>query len=773
MKEKLLFRESVRGIVEYVLKSGSLDDRFVSRSRAIDGTIAHGKLQKDNELIYENYEKEVRMQYEFHNENIVLLVDGRADGIINENENIIIEEIKSTYMDLSYLYEDYNLLHWAQGKFYGYIYCMNNNIKKITIRLSYFNINTDQVRSFDKIYSLKELEGFVYELVNKYLEILTLKESFKVERNRSIKELQFPFNSYRKGQRDLAVSCYSIIRRKGVLFAQAPTGIGKTISTLFPAIKAIGEDMGEKIVYLTAKTITRTVAEEAYIKLFKSNLKFKVVTITAKEKICLNNEVKCNPDDCVYAKDYFTKINDVINSLIKRNNIFFREEIVEYAKKYNVCPFELSLDLSNWCDGVICDYNYAFDPRVKLKRIFEDRNEENILLIDEAHNLVNRAREMYSFTLQKSKVMTVNKIIKGKVPKLYKISNSINKEMIHIRRELEEINKNFKYHNEQYKELIKLLRAFISEADNYLVKSKGTDGYEEVLDFYYEVRNFIAASELYDKEYTTILKSDRSEFSIKIFCINPAKNLRQVIKNTYSSIIFSATLSPIKYYVDLIGGDEESFKLRFDSPFNKENLSTYIYSLDMRYVNREKNIDILCNIIYKFINEKIGNYMVFLPSFEYLYKVYSRYIDMYGDEGTMVQEENLSEIKKEEFLRAFNEDNNIIGFTVVGGMFSEGVDLPGDKLIGAIIVGVGFPMVSIENNIISEYFEENGFDYSYTYPGINKVLQSAGRVIRTENDKGRVLLIDRRYKSSKYKLLLPKEWEVEEYMCNIKNKNYI
>lgn len=768
MKEKLLFRESVRGIVEYVLKSGSLDDRFISRGRAIDGTIAHGKLQKDNLEIYENYEKEVRMQHDFQKENIILLVEGRADGIINEKGNIIIEEIKSTYMDLAYLYEDYNLLHWAQGKFYGYIYCIDNNLKDITIRLSYFNINTDEVRSFDHIYTFEELKNFVDGLVSQYLETLTLKESFKEERNKSIKELQFPFKSYRKGQRELAVSCYSNIRKRGILFAQAPTGIGKTISTIFPALKAIGEGMGEKIIYLTAKTITRTVAEEAYFKLLKNNLKFKVVTITAKEKICLNNEVKCNPDDCIYAKDYFTKINSVINNLIKNNNVFFRNEIIEYANRYKVCPFELSLDLSNWCDGVICDYNYAFDPRVRLKRIFEDRNEDNILLIDEAHNLVNRAREMYSCTLQKSKVMSVNRIIKGKVPKLYKISNSINKEMIHIRRELEEINKSFKYHNEEYKELIKLLRSFVSEADNYLVKGKGTEGYEDVLEFYYEVRNFIAASELYDEEYTTILKNDKNEFTIKIFCINPAKNLRQVIKSTYSSIIFSATLSPVKYYVDLIGGDEESFKLRFDSPFNKENLLTYLYPLDMRYVNRENNIDILCKVIYQFINERKGNYMAFLPSFDYLYKVHSRYIELYGERGVIIQEENLSEIKKEEFLRAFNEENNIIGFTVVGGMFSEGVDLPGDKLIGAIIVGVGFPMVSIENNIIAEYFDSSGFDYSYTYPGINKVLQSAGRVIRTENDKGRILLIDRRYKDYKYKFILPKEWDIKEFIFNCK-----
>ena len=204
-------------------------------------------------------------------------------------------------------------------------------------------------------------------------------------------------------------------------------------------------------------------------------------------------------------------------------------------------------------------------------------------------------------------------------------------------------------------------------------------------------------------------------------------------------------------------------QVRFDSPFNRKNLSTYLYNLDMRYVNRERNIDILCKIINQFINEIQGNYMVFLPSFDYLAKVYKRYVDMYGKNGTIVQRENLSEGEKEEYLAQFSLENNVVGFTVVGGMFSEGVDLPGDKLIGAIIVGVGFPKVSIENNIIQEYFDSNGFDYSYTYPGINKVLQSAGRVIRTETDKGRVLLIDNRYNNSKYRFILPSDWILEEY----------
>lgn len=763
MSESIQFKESVRGIVEYVLKGGSLDDRFVSRRRVLEGTIAHGKLQRDNEKVYQDYEKEVILKHEFLVNNISLIVEGRADGIIKEKGKIIIEEIKSTYKDLSYINFDYNLLHWAQGKFYGYIYCVDNNIDEIDIRLSYFNINNDEVRSFDKTYNICELEQFVYSLVNKYLEIIVIKEEFNKIKNESIRLLSFPFSSYRKGQRELAVNCFNTIKQNGILFAQAPTGIGKTISTIFPALKSIGENRGEKIVYLTAKTITRTVAQEAYLKLYDKGLKFKVVTITAKEKICLNNEVKCNPDDCIYAKDYFTKINNVIASLIKKDDKFFEDDIIEYAKMYNICPFQLSLDLSEWCDGIICDYNYAFDPTVKLKRIFEERNEKNILLIDEAHNLVSRARNIYSCQIEKSKIVNVNKVIKGKVPRLYKISNAINKEMILIRRELEEINENITYHNEIYQNLIKLMKSFINEAESYLIKAKGTLGYEDVLEFYYSARSFIAVNELYSNKYTTILRKEKSEFIIKIFCINPSENLKQTLNGAYSSIIFSATLSPINYYMDLIGGDEKSFRVRFDSPFNKKNLSTYLYNLDMRYFNREKNIDVLCKLINQFITEVKGNYMVFLPSFEYLGKVYEKYIDIYGDNGTIIQEENLSEEKKKEYLEQFSLKTNIVGFTVVGGMFSEGIDLQGDKLIGAIIVGVGFPKVSIENNIIQDYFEKNGFDYSYTYPGINKVLQSVGRVIRTENDKGRVLLIDNRYSSYKYKAMLPSEWDIKNY----------
>ena len=762
MNSNKVFKESVRGIVEFALKQGSIDDRFISRGRAIEGTIAHGKLQDDNERVYKNYEKEVKLQCNFNIEDIKLCIEGRCDGIIKDNNIPIIEEIKSTYKNLIYIDEYYNELHWAQGKFYGYIYCLDNNIDQIVVRLSYYNINTSEVKSFDILYSFSDLTVFVEKIVNKYINVLIKREKFIKERDRSILDVKFPFKEYRKGQRELAVSVYNCIKQKGILFAQAPTGIGKTISTIFPAIKNIGIHNGNKVIYLTAKTITRTVAEEAYIKLIKNGLKIKVITITAKEKICLNTEVKCNPEDCIYARDYYSKIDNVIEDILDNEDTIFREEIIKYSKKHKICPFELSLDLANWCDSIICDYNYAFDPRVRLIRIFEEQGKDNILLIDEAHNLVDRARNMYSGEIYKSKVVFVNKVLKGIAPTLYKYSNLINKEMIKIRRELEEINDNIFYHNYKYDDLIKYLRAFVSEADSFLVKNKGISGYDEVLEFYYDARSFISVNDLYSKEYTTILKKEKSELTIKVFCIDPSKNTSEIFNKSYSSIIFSATLSPFKYYIDLLGGNKDSYRIKLQSPFKKENLDTYIYNLDMRYKFRERNIDELCSIINKFINEIKGNYMIFLPSFEYTKKVYDKYIVKYGNDDVILHKEGLKEEEKEDFIKQFHKNKNIVAFTVVGGMFSEGIDLPGEQLIGAVIVGVGFPMVSVENNIISDYFGQNGFDYAYTFPGINKVIQSAGRVIRTDEDKGRILLIDNRYFNFSYRRLIPSEWKIKK-----------
>lgn len=760
MRDKIIIKESVRGIIEYILKTGSLDDRYMGKSRAIEGTLAHQKLQSSNETLYSQYQKEVRMEHSFEIEDVILLVEGRADGIIIEADNVYIEEIKSTMKSLIFIDEDYNDLHWAQGKFYAYIYSIQNRLEEISVRLSYFNIETEEVKSFDKKFTFNELEEYINSIINEYKKWILLKSKLNSIRNKSIKMLKFPFDTYRKGQKELAVACFNTIKEKAVLFAQAPTGIGKTISTIFPAIKSLGENRGERIVYLTAKTITRTVAEEAVGKLKNNGLRCRNITLTSKEKICFQDKTKCNPEYCEYAVDYYDKVNNIIFDMLETEDDFTREKIEEYACKNKVCPFELSLDLSLWCDVIICDYNYAFDPRAKLKRFFEDDVDKNILLVDEGHNLVDRSRNMFSSEIYKNKIMQASKLIKGKVPNLYKSLNAINKELIEIRREIQEFEVSSIYKKEQYKDLYKLLRVFLKECDEYLIKSANTEGYDEIRDLYFEIRSFIAISELYSDEYVTLVETNKNDVKVKLFCVNPSKNLSKVVQGSYSTTIFSATLTPINYYIDLLGGDEKSYRMKLTSPFKKENLKVYGHSLNMRFKQRENNIDNLCELIYKFKNEQIGNYMAFLPSYQYLKQIYSRYIELYGDNNTICQDEILTEAQKEEFINKFQDGANILAFCVIGGIFSEGIDLPGNRLIGSIIVGVGFPKISNEGDIIKDYYEEKGFDYAYIYPGINKVMQAAGRVIRTETDKGRILLIDDRYFTLKYKNLLPKEWEI-------------
>lgn len=760
MKDKIIIKDSVRGIIEYILKQGSIDDRYTGSTRALEGTLAHQKLQSNNEKIYSNYKKEVKLQKEFQIDNVILIVDGRVDGIIIEGKDVYIEEIKSTMKSLILIDEDYNELHWAQAKFYAYIYSKQNTLNNIKVRLSYFNLETEEVKSFDREFNIEDLESFVFEIINEYKKWVLLKSELLTIRNESIKSLKFPFDNYRKGQKELAIACFNTIKEKAVLFAQAPTGIGKTISTIFPAVKSLGESRGDRIVYLTAKTITRTVAEESVKKLKDKSLKCKSITLTAKEKICFKEKSSCNPENCEYALNYYDKVNNVIFNILKEEDTFTREKIEEYAKKEKLCPFELSLDLSLWCDLIICDYNYAFDPRARLKRFFEDDVGNNVLLVDEGHNLVDRSRSMFSAEIYKDKILKASKVIKGKAPNLFKALNAINKYLIEIRKELQEAEVNSLYKKDEYKDLYKLLRIFMKECDEYLVKSANTEGYDEIKDLYFEIRAFISISELYSKEYVTLVEINKNDVKIKLFCVNPSKNLSKIVQGSYSTIIFSATLTPINYYIDLLGGDDKSYRMKLPSPFKKENLKIYGKPLNMRFKHRENNIDTVCNLIYNFKEEEMGNYMVFLPSYQYLNKIFERYKELYGDKNIICQGEVLTEEQRELFLNSFKIDSNILAFCVIGGVFSEGIDLPGKRLIGSIIVGVGFPKISNEGDIIKDYYEEKGFDYAYIYPGINKIMQAAGRVIRTETDKGRILLIDDRYYTLKYRSLLPREWEL-------------
>jgi Rad3-related DNA helicase len=651
-----------------------------------------------------------------------------------------------------------------------------NGLKNIDIQLTYYNVDTDEIKRIRKGFKFNDLSEFFFELIDKYLIWAKLTREWCIVRDESIKKTKFPYKTYRNGQRELAVSVYKTICESKKIFVQAPTGIGKTISTLFPSIKAMGEGKITKIFYLTAKTITRQVAEESIDEMRHCGLTFKSITLTAKDKICFKESTTCNPEDCEFAKGHFDRVDEAITDLFKNENAFTRDTIKMYAKKYTVCPFELSLDLSLWADCIVCDYNYVFDPRVYLKRFFQLNTANYTFLIDEAHNLVDRSREMFSAEIFKDPFLQLKKIYKTKEMGIYKILNKLNTMMINMKKKCE-INGYF-VQSEEPKEIYILLKRFIKESEPLLSEDNKTESHNELLELYFNVLTFLKVAEFYDKKYVTYLEKSQSDIKLKIFCLDPSFLLSEALKRGKSAIFFSATLTPIDYFRDILGGDEDNYRMRLSSPFDVKNLSLLIANkISTKYDNREKSYSEIAKYIHEVIVQKIGNYMVFFPSYKYMNEVVSNFREMYPDVDTIVQSNSMTEEDREKFLDRFKSSTEeiLLGFTVLGGIFSEGIDLKGDMLLGAIVIGVGLPKVCLERNIIMDYFKEKngrGYEYSYMYPGMNKVLQASGRVIRSENDRGIVLLIDERFSKFYYKKLFPAHWNSYNEVSNLEQLNF-
>ncbi|QEK11643.1 ATP-dependent DNA helicase [Crassaminicella thermophila] len=758
MDTKHKVKISIRDLVEFILRSGNISTNFSGSSRAVEGTKAHKKIQKASK---EKYEAEVTLKLSLDYKDFILEVGGRADGVICDNGVVTIDEIKTTVAPLEIIDENFNHLHWAQAKCYAYIYAKQYELDSINIRLTYYQLDTEEIKYIDKTFTFEELRVFFYDITDKYSVWAKMILDWKAKRDASIKRLEFPYKAYRKGQRELAVAVYKTIANGKKLYAQAPTGIGKTISTIFPSIKAVGEGLTSKIFYLTAKTITRTAAQDAFELMRENGLEFKTITLTAKEKICFCDETNCNPDTCEYARGHFDRVNDAIMDILKNSNELTRETIERYSRKYNVCPFEYSLDLTSWADAVICDYNYLFDPNVSLKRFFSDTGGDYTFLIDEAHNLVDRSREMFSAELYKKPILELKKATRDKKPKLSKALDKINKFMLKMKKNCNEL---YYISKESPDGIYGLLMKFIKEAEECLLREKELEEYEELLQLYFDVLMFIKILELYDERYITYVEKINNDVKIKLFCIDPSYLLSEVLKKGKATVFFSATLIPMNYYHNILGGKEDDKFIRLDSPFDVNNRCLLIAGgVSTKYRQREMSYSHIVSFIGRVIEEQKGNYLVFFPSYKYMNAVYEMFNKEYPDINTYIQEPSMTEYEREDFLKLFkpNPKSNTLGFCVLGGIYSEGIDLKDDRLVGTIIVGVGLPQMCLERDIIKDYFQDKnnmGYEYSYMYPGMNKVLQAAGRVIRSETDKGVILLIDERFTYSSYKKLFPKEW---------------
>ena len=836
-------RVSVRRLVEFLLREGDIDNRHQAGAENAmqEGSRIHRMLQK---RMGSDYQAEVSLKAQFPADGYNIVVEGRADGILDVREKLMIDEIKGTYRDLNRMKRPV-AVHLAQAKCYAYLYTRQKPRDRVQVRLTYCNIETEDIRYFYEEYDLQELEKWFLELLKEYRKWSDFTWKWGGIRQTSLEALQFPF-PYRDGQKDLVSYVYQTIYHRKKLFIEAPTGVGKTVSTIFPAMKAMSKGMGERMFYLTAKTIARTVADDTIELLRKQGLRFKSIILTAKEKICFQEKMECVPEHCPYAKGHYDRVNDAIYDLITHEDRFSREKLEEYAMKHRICPFEMGLDVSLFADAIICDYNYLFDPHVYLKRFFESGGGDYLFLIDEAHNLLERGREMYSAELVKEDFLSLKRIVKdeiaaeqeeaktekrkkktdqmeenaqltleltgmspvvssakkpvkqGKKQKAKSIFvregyadkityhlEKCNKELLLLKRDCETamVVEEIDGVVNALQRLYACMSDYLSEQEEETVSCR-----EELLDFFFEAAHFLEIYERVDEHYVKYVQMrEDGSFLLKLFCVNPKENLKECMLRGRSSILFSATLLPIQYYKELLGGDKEDYEVYAKSVFDNEKRALFIAN-DVTTKFSRRSPEEFYNIaryINSVVSSRAGNYMVFCPSYAFMRSVYEVFASEFADENRecIMQQEIMTEEEKEWFLGRFKgnegldlgalinmeieeetekQPETLVGFCVLGGVFSEGIDLREDSLIGAVIVGTGLPQVGYEKELLKAYFDErgeNGFDYAYRFPGMNKVLQAAGRVIRTQEDVGVITLLDERFLQGSYRKTFPREWD--------------
>ena len=744
---------SVHQLVDFLLRTGDIDSRVFNNNTMLAGTKIHASYQsKQNNM----YLSEVQLSYDFYIQKYHIKLFGRADGIIIKNDkSVIIDEIKSTILDLETCYEKQGNWHLGQAICYAFMYAKNNNLNDIGVNLTYISQNDESTMKKSFSFTEEYLTSYMNDLLKKYLMFYNIIEVKREKRNESSNMLEFPFEKFRMGQRELSKYCYHVAKDGGILFAEAPTGIGKTISTIFPFIKSFKDNENEKIFYLTAKTSGREAAYKACELLKAKGQNLSEVIITAKDKICLNPGTSCNPSDCPFAVGYYDKIKDILIEMILNETSFDYDTILKYAFKYNVCPFELQLDLSLYSDVVICDYNYLFDPIGYLKRYFDGECNDVLVLVDEAHNLVPRAKSMYSceitYSLFKKVKKQISKIDDAKIKSAFKSTNKYLKYYLDL------------YNGDDLNIIIPYIEDSIMNSlsrltlqMNRVQKEYSSYVTEEFKDCSMEIYRFIRLYEFYNESFKLFLNFENEKnFTLNLLCLDASSFVRQSLSQVKGSALFSATLSPFEYYVEELGGDvNKDITLVLDSPFNKDNVLLMIDNgVSTLYKNRNASYSYIVEDIKNFVKSRLGNYFVFFPSYEYMENVYNL---LSGDFEVIKQDRNMDDKQKSEFLSNFesNPNKTTIGFVVLGGSFGEAIDLIDDRLIGVVIVGVGLPQINFKSDLVKEYFMKkgmNGFDYAYVNRGINNVMQAMGRLIRSENDKGAILLIDQRYTNYNYR----------------------
>ncbi len=757
---------SVRDLVEYVLRSGDLggDRDFVSPARALEGARAHRQIQKSRPT---GYEAEVSVSHTVEDSDVRLTIRGRIDGVLTKPDGILIEEIKSHTEPWS---GQADPLHWAQGKIYGFLYLQKQPFENIEIQLTYLDLRSEALTVFRQTFTSGALAEFFVEVTGAYLAWVREYLQWCDIRDQSLREARFPFANYRRGQRSLAVTAYRTLMNAGRTFLSAPTGIGKTISVLFPAIKALADGKVEKIFYLTAKTIGRMAAENALNDLRAGGMRLRAVTLTARDKICFAETRPCDVATCPFALGYFDRVPAALRQALTRE-VLDRPAIEEVARQHQVCPYALSLEIIRWTDLIICDYNYVFDPKVFLRRYFTEESGASALLVDEAHNLADRARDMFSADLDRAQLAEVKRAVQAEAPACARMLDRALRAWTALRRadpDAPEMDPDRSFAcPEAPADLVRKLQDFLREAESWLARNQPASYREALLELYFRVTGFVRTADLYDERYVTLFESFGPQGRVRLFCLDPSLLLQKALRRGQGAVFFSATLTPLEYFREVLGGMPEDAALQLASPFPTDHLCVLVEDQIQTHLRgRSASYDQVADAIAAVVRARNGNYLVYFPSYEYLNRVHDRFRVLHPDLATLAQTPAMTEPKRAGFIGEFHPERPapLVGFAVLGGLFGEGIDLVGDRLIGAIIVGVGLPQLCLERDLIRDYYQERngqGFEYAYTYPGMNRVLQAAGRVIRSESDRGVILLIDARFGQSRYQSLFPNWWPTQ------------
>lgn len=754
---------AVKELAYFVCQSGNLTTEFFSNSDLERGKKAHTFLQEkyNSESLSEVY---IKKELSYLGQSYLL--HGFIDGVLNIDGEIIIEEIKSTTKDLDEINIDYHKEHLAQLKLYGYLFALTHQMDIIHLRLTYISVIDYETISFDMIVDINELEDFTFTVLEEYINFLNLIDESEINKEKTIKEIEFPFVNKREGQRELMKAVFQAMNQNEILYAIAPTGIGKTMATMFSSLKSLKKN--DKLFYVTAKGSGKNAPLDAIKLLSNNGLKVKTIDITAKRKICNQGLNHCNPDDCPFAQGYFDRLKLATVDIFKNHDVYDRELILEVSNKHKICAFEFSLYLSYFCDIVIADYNYVFDPKAHLIRYFEDDTYKPKVLVDEAHNLISRSKEMYSAMICEDDIRSLRAKLNGLKPS---IRNDCNKALEIINNYREQLALKALYCDTlPNTDLNAILKQLSNKCEQIFEENQKIKKKDEVMEIYFKLLEFNRISEYFGPNHRHLAKLINDSVYIEYFCLDASDFILDTIKSSIHGIVFfSATLYPITYHCNLLTKGEGKY-LELKSPFDSNNLDIIINNkISTKYNDRPNSIDTIIETIEIITESNSGNYIVFFPSYQYMNMVVDCLEDCNYE--LIVQHNSMTDKDKNQIIEKFKTTTNTkVGMFVMGGVFSEGIDYIGDALSGVIVVGVGLPMVCDENNILKDYFDEvyyQGFEYAYMYPGFTKVIQAVGRVIRSENDKGVAILIDERFTHSRYLNLMPPHWTNKKCITNI------